>query len=105
MKIIKLPLTLVIVISVFSEARNLQVSQRVQTVTYDFLWAQFNLKKLKDIEKYRITKNSFINSISLNYEYDEQKHCIKNTGYFKNDTTYKKYLDVINNSVYSSLVV
>ncbi len=35
MKIIKLSLTLVIVISVFSEARNLQVSQRVQTVTYD----------------------------------------------------------------------
>ena len=85
--------------------KEIQASSIVQVVTYDFLWAQFNLKKLKDIEKYRITKNSFINSVSLNYEYDQEKQSIKNTGYFKNDTTYKKYLDVINNSVYSDLTV
>ena len=83
--------------------KEIQASSVVQLVTYDFLWAQFNLKKLKDIEKYRITKNLFINTISLTYEYDTQKNCIKNNGFFKNETAYKKYLDVINNTVYSSL--
>jgi hypothetical protein len=83
--------------------KEIQASSIVQVVSYDFLWAQFNLKKLKDIEKYRITKNVFINNIALNYEYDLEKDCIKNTGFFKNETTYKKYLDVINNTVYLNL--
>jgi len=78
--------------------KEVQANSIVQVVDHDFLWTQFNQKRLKEIEKYRITKAIFLECVRASYTDD----ALGKVGFFKTEATYKKYLDVTNHAAYQS---